>query len=277
MAMNKFLLTFFAFGILGFSHAQDQLFYKSTTFENGDYSLILDDAVSTYGSTKFKLKIANKTADFLVLKPAECVFKINGKNSSSIDNDLVIQPNSSDSRVLTMPGSGFDKVLNYTFVMSGLYKISTGGAAIKANDFKLPPAETMVMRAGDVFFCTMDTLIKLSEKTSVTFDCLYSGDKIGMIDLSKITVKLPNGNEYPNQKLNANNPATKGKTDFVMLSKGQTQKITFEWGRMPGGKATDMSKIELVILAHDAFTETTKQRTGALPLELKYDEVKNKQ
>src|SRR5258708_7687095 len=124
--MKKFIFSCFAFCILGYSHAQEQVFYKSNTFENSDYSLVIDDAVSTYGSTKLKLKITNKTSDFLVLKPAECVFKINGKNSSSIDNDLIIAPNSAGSRVLSLPGSNFNQEQNYTFVMSGLHNISTG-------------------------------------------------------------------------------------------------------------------------------------------------------
>lgn len=275
--MSKTLLAVLALGLFNTSLAQDQIFYKSTSFENSDYSLLIDDAVSTYGSTKFKLKIINKTADFLILKPAECVFKINGKNSSSIDNDLIIPPNGTDSRVMTLPGTDFDRVLNYSFVLSGMYKISTSGTVVKAPDFTLPGGEILVFKVGDAYTCTMDTLVKLSEKTSVTFDCLYEGAKIGMINPAKTAVKIPNGNEYPNARTNDANPSTKGKSDILMLTKGQAAKIILEWGRMPGGKATDMAKIEMAILFKDAFSETTRQKLGGLTLELKYDEVKNKQ
>ena len=259
------------------SFAQDQVFFKNTTFENADFSVVIDNASSTYGEAKFKIQITNKTSDFLILKPAECVFKINGKNFSSIDNDLFIPPNSTDSRNMSLPGTNFNKVQNYSFVLSGLYKISTSGTKFKAADFKLPASEVLVFKAGDFFNCTMDTLIKTTDKTSVTFSCLYEGDKIGLIDPSKTYLKVPNGNEYPNQKINAANPATKSKSDILMLTKGQTIKTTLEWTKMPGGKGNDMAKLDLVVLFKETFGETTRQRLGGLVLELKYDEVKNKQ
>jgi hypothetical protein len=271
--MSKTLLALLALGLFNIGMAQDQVYYKSTTFETPDYTIVIEDAISTYGSAKFKLKLTNKTSDFLLLKPSECVFKINGKNSSTIDNELIVGPNATDTRNFSLPGNGMSSVRDYIFVLSGIYKIGTNGTVLKTPDFKIPPAETMVVKAGvEEFICTMDTLIKQSEKTFVAFDVEYTGSKIGMINTSKPTLKLPNGNEFPNQKV-----IEKGKTPYITLLKGQKEKISMEWNRLPGGKATDMAKLDMTIVFKETFSETTRQKMPNITFELKYDEVKNTQ
>jgi hypothetical protein len=154
-----------------------------------------------------------------------------------------------------------------------VYKISTSGTVLKTPDFKIPPAETMVVKAGvEEFICTLDTLIKQSDRTFAAFDIEYTGSKIGMINTSKIGLKLPNGTEYPNQKV-----LEKGKSPYVTLLKGQKDKISMEWSRLPGGKATDMAKLDMNIVFKETFSETTRQKMPNITFELKYDEVKNTQ
>ncbi|MGZ3883348.1 MAG: hypothetical protein ACXVPQ_06825 [Bacteroidia bacterium] len=252
----------------------DKIFYLNTTVEGSDFTLTADNAVSTAGETKVKLKITNKTSDFLILKPEECVFKINGAEFRPNDKMLVIDPNGTDFRVLNIKGTDFNKVKDYSLTVSGIYKVSTSGTVIKADDFKLP-ASANDFKAGD-FSCTMGNLYKETDKTTAKFKCVYNGNKVGMINPAKAALKFPDGAERANEKTNAKTVLSKNKTDIVMLMKGQDDNITTEWNRQEGGKATDMQKLELSIVWRDAFTEAVPVKLGSETLELKFDAVKSK-
>ena len=59
----------------------EKIYYKDTKIETADYTLIVSNAVSTDAETKFKIKIVNKTNTFLIYKPEESKFNINGKTA----------------------------------------------------------------------------------------------------------------------------------------------------------------------------------------------------
>jgi hypothetical protein len=68
---------------------QEKYFYKDATFETDDYSVFITDAVAAHGYVKFKMKVFNKTNDFLVVKPLEMGYSSNGK--TAISKDKVLQ------------------------------------------------------------------------------------------------------------------------------------------------------------------------------------------
>src|SRR3954471_23127560 len=78
----------------------EKIFYKDATLDGNDVIILADNAVSTAGETKFKLKITNKTADFIILKPEECTFMIGGKEVKATEKMLVISPNENDFRII---------------------------------------------------------------------------------------------------------------------------------------------------------------------------------
>ncbi len=272
--MKKTFATALAICVISASFAQDKIYYKNATAENGDFSITIDNAVSTKVETKCKVKITNKTADFLILKPEECIFTINGKEMKCSEKTLIIQPNSSDFRVMNLKAEDLNKVKDYNFTVGGIYKVSTSGTALNAPDFKLPPS-TNDFKAGD-FSCSMSSLSKETDKTSVKFKCAYNGAKVGFINPTKAAVKMPNDAERANEKTNASSVLTKGKSDILMLMKGDSENITLEWNRMQGGKSTDMQKVDMTILWRDCFTEAVPEKLKSETLELKYDEVKSK-
>lgn len=240
----------------------EKLYYKDLKSETGDLTIIVDNAVSTDGETKFKLKIINKTPDYIIYKPEESKFVINGKEQKPSEKWLIISPNESDYRIINLKGTGYNLVKSYSFVLDGLYKVSSSAKGIAAPDFKLPPAQNEFK--ADNFTCTLGKLTKESDKTEAKFKCAYNGNKIGFIFPNKVSVKMPDGSERANAK---------SKSKAIMLLKGESDDITLKWERMEGGKAMDMQKVDMIIKWNESFSEVDPEKMKSETLELAFDEA----
>src|SRR6202012_1229257 len=97
----------------------EKIFYKDTKIETADYTLLISNAVSTDGETKFKLKIVNKTNSYLIFKPEESKFTINGATVDVKEKQMMIDPFESESKVINLKGEGYNKVKNYSFLAAG--------------------------------------------------------------------------------------------------------------------------------------------------------------
>lgn len=244
-----------------------KLYYKNILLETGEVTISVDNAVSTDGETKFKLKITNKTADYIMFKPEDCKFIINGKESKPSEKPKTIEPNSSDWLVVNLKGPGYNAIKSYSFEIGGLYKVTTNGTVVSAADFKLPASKND-FKAGN-FSLNMTKLTKESGKTEVKFDCAYNGDKVAIVFPSKMGVVMPNGNEYasiqPKGLLAKKGP--------ILMTKGQTESISGNWEKMDGTKAMDMQKVEMIVKWNDTFTEATPEKLKNETLNFEFDEA----
>jgi hypothetical protein len=125
-----------------------------------------------------------------------------------------------------------------------MYKVATNGPVSEAADFKLPASSNDFTAGG--FNCTMTSLTKETDKTEAKFECRYTGSKIGVIQPGKAVVKMPDGSEIANEKKSS---------APIIMTKGKTEKITFKWNRMEGGKVSDMQKVNMLIVFKNTFTE----------------------
>lgn len=241
-----------------------KLFYKETKAETNEVIVALEDAVSTEGETKFKIKIINKTNDYLIYKPEESSFMIEGKESKPKEKWVIIHPNETEHKVVNIKGAGYNKVKNYSFVASGIYKIVINSKGLAAPDFKLPASQND-FSVGN-FDCSLNKLTKETDGTAVKFNCNYKGDNVGFVFPAKVAVKMPDGNEYANAK---------SKEKAIIMMKGESDHFTLIWNRMEGGKEMDMQKVDMYIKWHDAFTEGTSEKIKALSLQLDFDETKS--
>jgi hypothetical protein len=273
--MKKTILQFaLAVLTLGTATAQkevkyEKLFYKDVTKETSEVKITVDNAVATAGETKFKLKITNLTGDYIIFKPEESKFIINGKEMAPKEKWLIIKPNESDFRVINMKGAGYNEVKSYSFVVGGLYLASTKGTVVEAPNFDLPASKNE-FEAGS-FKTTMSNIYKESDRTEVKFKSAYNGSKIGFIQPAKVSVKMPDGKEYANAK---------SKADAIMLTKGQDDSFSLRWDRMEGGKTMDMQKVTMTIIWHDAYSESELKALNAEKIDMEFDqantELKNK-
>lgn len=246
-----------------------KMYYKNLTKETDNITITVDNAVSTDGETKFKLKIENKTGNFLIYKPEESKFIVNGKEMKSKEKVLIIKPNSADFRIINLKGDKFNSVKTYSFVMEGLYSVSPDSKGIAAPDFKLPPSIND-FSAGS-FKCSMTKIYKESDATDVKFKCAYNGSKIGFIDPSKVAVKMPDGNDYAAAKQGGG--LLGGSSGPIMLMKGQDDSFNLKWDRMEGGRKMDMQKVEMTILWRECFSESSPIKMNPETLVMEFDEV----
>lgn len=270
--MKKIVLAFLAFSSMLTVSAQkekkyEKLYYKGATIETNEVTISVDNAVSTEGETKFKLKIINKTADYIMFKPDECKFIINGKESKPTEKPKTIDPNSSEWLIVNLKGTGYNSVKNYTFEIGGLYKISTEGKVSDTPDFKLPAANND-FKTGN-YSCSLTKLTKESNKTEAKFDCAYNGDKVGIVFPSKMGLKMPDGNEYATVKPTG----LLAKKGPILFTKGQKESFSGNWERMEGGKAMDMQKVEMNIKWNGTFTEVTPDKLKNETLNMEFDQA----
>ncbi|MCD6019314.1 MAG: hypothetical protein K0S53_2435 [Bacteroidetes bacterium] len=246
----------------------EKLYYKDLNKEMDDISISVDNAVSTAGETKFKLKITNKTNDYILYKPTESKFTIDGKEIKASEKMVIIKPNGSDFVTINLKGEGYNKIKSYSFLMEGIYRVATDGQIIAANNFKLPAAQND-FKAG-AFACNMSSLTKTSGKTEAKFKCSYNGDKVGVMHYTRASVKMPDGKEYANEKKPG---LLDSKSKEVLVMKGGEETLTLLWEKMEGGKAMDMQKVNMEIVWNATFTEAPLVKIKSETIELEFDEA----
>lgn len=270
--MKKIILAVFAVSTMLTAIAQKEtkyakLYYKDLKVENADVNITVDNAVSTDGETKFKLKISNKTNNFLILKPEECKFTINGKDITPSEKWLIISPNESDFRIINLKGTGYNSVKTYSFTVDGLYKVSTEEKGIPTPDYKLPVNKND-FKTGN-FTVKLNKLYKESDATNLKLDVTYTGDKMGVINSDKAGVVMPDGKEYAAVK----STGLLAKSGPVIMKKGDTESVTLKWDRMEGGKAMDMQKVDMLVKFNDMFSESTPEKLKPETLNFEFDET----
>lgn len=270
--MKKLILAIIAVSSLNVAVAQKEvkyakLYYKDMKVENNDVTITVDNAVSTDGETKFKLKITNKTNDFIIYKPEESKFIINGKESKPSEKSKVIKPNDSDWMIINLKGPNYNGVKSYSFLLDGLYKVSATEKGIVTPDFRLPVTKNE-FKTGN-YTVKVKKVYKESDATKLSLDVTYSGDKIGVINSEKVGVLMPDGNEYAALKPTG----LLAKSGPVLLKKGDTESVSLNWDRMEGGKTMDMQKVEMMVKFNDMFTEASPVKIKPETLQMEFDEV----
>lgn len=246
----------------------EKLYYQDQEKDFNEYSVKIDNAVSTAGVTKFKIKITNKSNDYIMFKPSECTVTIQGKTEKISEKELLIAPGSSDFKTIDVKGNGYNRVRDYEFNLSGIYKIPTDGKVLNVPNFNLPPSENE-MTSGPINL-NMTSLEKTTGKTSAKFDCRYTGSKVLILDETKVAVKMPDGYEYVNDNKGGGLLQSSGP---VLLTKGQSEKISLKWERMQGGKSMDMQKVKMEILWRKAFIESEPVKLKNEVLKMEFDEL----
>lgn len=245
-----------------------KIFYKPQTVENNDLKVTIEDAVSTPAGLKFKLKLINKTNDYIIYKPNESIFKINGKDYNPNEEWMIVRPNGQESKVIDLKGSDFIIDQNFKFILEGVYKANINEGAVAAPDFKLPPSSNDFKAGG--FAVTHISNKKTTARTDAKFNAVYNGDKIGIFEPSKVAMKMPDNKEYANYHSDR---------DPVVFEKGKSVVIPVAWKDIPTASG-DMQKDEMTIVWRDSFKEVTPKKAPSLTLEIIFDqeqtELKNK-
>ena len=256
--MKNYILTvaIIFFATFAFTQSSNDNNPKHTNFytipepiKNNDVTITFTDAVAKMEYAKLKIKITNNTADYIVFKPTECVFTIDGKEYTPEKGMIIIKPYDGASKVLEVKGgNNFHRDL-FTLKVAGLYKVPANGDIQPAADFILPVASNS-FEAG-VFKCTMTNVKKETQETAVKFDVVYNGDNFGIIEPTKPTVKIANKNNPQDIQEFA---TANIKARPIVLQKGEEGKFTIEF-KVPG-KFSDMQFAKMSVLWKNTFMDS---------------------
>lgn len=229
-----------------------QNIYKESKIETDELIIELVDANAQLEFSKMKIKITNKTNDYILYKPGETEFiydfgTVNPKGGLSLINgkDELIEPKGSNSRVISASGNNNFHVDEFTVNLTGFYRISTKGKVHQAPDFQLPPA-TNDFETGP-FKVLMTSISKQTQQTAVRFKVTFVGDAkhYGMVRQGKVACRIENGQEFA---------MSNSKDKTVLLADGADDKFSVYY-EIPA-KITDMQFATMHLIWKDTFMES---------------------
>ncbi len=93
---------------------------KLAPIENEYYKIEFSDAHSQQQFSFVKVKITNKTNDYLYFEPSECIFRYEFGEFNTKGKRNVIKPNKSSSKVLKVTGDNNFHVENLEVIIKGI-------------------------------------------------------------------------------------------------------------------------------------------------------------
>lgn len=229
--------------------------YKQTSFSTDDYKIYIEDAINEDGLSKFKIRIFNKTNDYLIFKPTDIVFKIGTQEIPCKEKQIIILPNEENWKVLSVKGKGFQEE-KYTIELKQMHKVSASTEPIKVEDLSLPASKTD-FTAGKFKYTIKKTDLR-TDKSVLRCECIYEGDGVGILSPGKCVAIMPKGQENPN--------ADKFKS--CLLEKGKGESFLIEFREIKGGG--DMQKNPFKLVWGETFKESKQEPIpgGKINLEL---------
>lgn len=234
------------------------VFYKEVTFETDDYNLYLVKCFTRKDLVKFKIRIFNKTKDFLYIKPQEFVLTINGEQLKPSGKTMIVQPDGEESQMLDVLGAKADLRCDaFEIALSGLYKVPAHGEVQAIGNTALPAKRQTELKAGP-FTCTLlDNQIEKG-KSIVKYSCVYNGDQIGVLNAATCKALQTSGNE------NANSYRF---SDAKLLEKGQEATFTAEFKQMNTGNMAEGIQMKW----HETFMQSPALPLKAIKVPMKID------
>ena len=227
-------------------------YYKNITdVATTEYVLNFSDVVSRTVFCKLALKITNKTNDFLLFERGDSKFEFDFGSFSDQPKEFFIKPNSSKSKVLEANGGEQFHVDKFNLKVDGISIVPLTGDVSKMEDFPIPASKNAVNT--DLFKVNLTKSSLKTQEAVLQFECTYLGNKIGLINPSKLVIKVDDsGREYANDN----------KDDQIeMVRKGEEVKFKAVF-HIPG-KVADMQFANMTIIWKDTFVETeTKKLEG---------------
>jgi len=226
-----------------------------------EYSLEFSNVESQAEFCKFAVKVTNKTNDFLIFNKGASVFNFEFGQFSEKNKDIIIKPNGSKKKVLQADGNTRFQVEKFDVDFDGFTLVPVKGTVSEMEDFQVPASTNTV--SSDLFDVKLNPK-KTSLKTQgsvLQFECTYKGDEIGLLDASKIVIKVEG-----TEKEYANNDA---KSDVKMMKRGD--KIKFKTKFFIPGRIADMQFANMIISWKDAFVETKAKKLSGQKVNFEID------
>ena len=242
-------------------------FKESGKIEGENYTVEFIDIVAKVDYAKMAAKVTNTSNDYLMFKTQEPEFIFEFGKFNSKEKIVFILSNSSEKETLKVMGDNRFHVDEFKLNFSGLYFLSAKGKVQEMEEFRLPASKNYI-EAGNFKI----SLIKADQRTQETygkFECEYIGDNIGIVDPSKISVRVDG------KDIVYANDIKKAKKSFlqkggpIFLRKGE--KATFKAVFHIPGRIADMQFSLLYIMWGDTFIESEPVKLAEKEVEFVVD------
>lgn len=231
----------------------EKIIYNELTQDNENMTIYAVDAVSTESYFKFKLRILNKTKDYLVIDFNKMKIIINGSTEyKPTEKALIIPPGEFGTRVVNFTGSEF-RITQLDIFMDGVKTASTNGKVYEAPNYNLPVSNND-FTTGPFKLLNKGTESK-TDITLVKMEVTYTGSDIAVIQPIKIGLKMPvSGTVFANMI---------SSKKAILLGPNESANFNMVWENIDAKQNGDMQKVKMEILFKDAFMETkTEDKSG---------------
>ena len=235
-----------------------ECWYKETKVETPSVTFEVVDIFANDEVLKFKLRLTNKTNDYLCYDPSNMEIQINGRTEKPIERPMLLEPNGTASRVVNISGGDL-RVANFALVLKGLNRIPTDVPALTSPDFKLP-AEVNTFEVGK--FLVMHKMTeKKTDYTGVKFEIKYNGSGVGFFDPTAVSMKMPSGNVFANM-------STRRKG--MVLFPGDSDGVLVSWRDINISNG-DMQFANMLLMFGNAFKESKLVPLGSSSVNIEFD------
>ncbi|HRD53783.1 MAG TPA: hypothetical protein PKY96_14165 [Flavobacteriales bacterium] len=244
--------------------AKQRFFYVPASATSEGITIEISDALGELTVSKFRIKVINKTGDYLFVDPSRFNYRMGDAVAHFKEKPFVVRPFDDAARTLDAYGASTyqheSPVLDFA---DGLQLAPGMGRVTRLEDFSLP-ASVNSMQSGP-FTVNLKDLSKKTDKTHARFTVQYTGKALGVVDPSRISVKLPSGQAFANEK---------SKSKPVLLEAGGTDDFSVV-AEIPA-KIADMQFTTLTVAWNDAFSETAKGPFSMEALRIAVDQERTK-
>lgn len=236
-------------------------FAELNPVETSDYSIEFSDVHCQMDFAIAKMKITNKTNDYLIIDMGQIEFVFDwGTVKNKNKREVIINPKDSKTKTAKVDGDNRFHVEKFTLKVNGIQKVPTTGTAVKLDDFRLPPAVNTVSSGSTSV--NMSKMKKVTDITDTRFEMENKGSNYIICNPSKIATKFPSGNVFANSY-------SKSRPKLVKPGKSDKFNVVCE-EQQPEG---DMQFIELNVVWNDAFVESKAVAAASCQKSFELDEA----
>lgn len=243
--------------------AKHEFWYQNVEMENDFLKVEIKDAVSQKEVLKFRIKFTNKTNEYVFVNPGKMKLNVNGQSYPFKEKPFMIEPFSDKTRVLDLAGQTDYHQETFSITLDGMEKAPAKGVAHELDDFTLPASVNSI--SSGPFEVNLKNVGQTTDVTNARFVVKYTGSKIGIVDPSKVAVKIESGKQYANAF---------SKTNPVLITPGEEDGFSV-MVQIPAS-VSDMQFATLYVTFGEAFQEVQKTPFAFDKAEFKLDMTKTK-
>lgn len=259
MKMKQFISSILVLTTL-LSFSQKKIKYKTVYFEdntvetpNAKVSFV--DVISEDNLITGTAKVENKTGKILLVKPEECSYTIPTGEAFSKKKWMIVAPKQNESKVIDVKGENI-KTKETVFKIGGFYICNSSEISVAPNAV-LPPEKELTIGS---FKLELVDWSKAGTEIRVRYIITYTGDKVGLLDPSLVSIKATTGEEFKNQR-----------TEEGILSFHKKENMTIDFVFANDSKKT------FSIAWNKAFSEGVPEKLNPVSFLVKMDEKKTKE